>query len=307
MDFRRRSLLLFSLFIGLLVFSTASRAMDIAIALSQASGPHREFYDALFASRTTLPHHLKDAGNSESGLNGSVLQEADIVIAVGARATQEILANMRKPVLAALVSRSQYQSLSKSYPAANLSAMVLDHPASRHMRLASNVAPNIRQVGLLVGPDSRDLELGFSTAAVESGIKLMSRRVGNVDELLPQLEQLLQAGDALLMIPDPLIASQASARTILLTSYRYRKPIIAYSRAYVQAGALAAVFSTPEDAALDLADWLRTAGSSALRQSIEIVPTRFSVTVNRQVARSLGLDVPSDDELATRILTAVKR
>ena len=90
--------------------------MDVAVALSQASGPHRQFFDALLASKTTLPHQLKDAGNSESGLNSSVLQEADIVIAVGARATQEILVSLRKPVMAVLVSRSQYHSLSKSFP-----------------------------------------------------------------------------------------------------------------------------------------------------------------------------------------------
>lgn len=230
-----------------------------------------------------------------------------MIVAVGARATEEILKKFSAPILSVLVSRSQYRSLIAAYPDAALSAMVLDHPAARHMRLAGAVAPNVRTVGLIIGPDSLDLEKVFSTAAADSGVSLLSRRIGAVEDLLPQLEQLLQASDALLMIPDPIVASQASARTILLTSYRYRKPILAYSQAYVQAGALAAVYSSPEDVAGDLAAWLRSAGTESLRQPLVLNPVRFSVAVNRQVARSLGLDVPSDTELIDRIAGVARK
>lgn len=290
-----------------LALPTTARAMDIAIALSQSGGPHRVFAETLRMVATGIPHTLHDAGSVDTGLNAARLRQADLIIAVGARATQEVLPGAKRPVLSVLVSHAQYQSLSESYPDATYAAMVLDHPAARHMRLAGIVAPNIRQVGLLVGPDSIELERGFVAAAAEAGVRLTPRRVGSQEELLPQLEQLLQVSDALLMIPDPLVASQAAARTILLTSYRYRKPILAYSQAYVQAGALAAVFSAPEDVARDLADWLRSKGPADLQRGMEIPPQRFSIAVNRQVARALGMDVPGDEALAARVAGGVRR
>ncbi|MBR0565671.1 hypothetical protein J5J83_06015 [Azoarcus sp. L1K30] len=281
--------------------------MDIAIVLSQSGGAHRVFAETLRVVATGIPHTLRDAGSVDTGVNPERLRQADLIIAVGARATQEVLPGVKKPVLSVLVSRAQYQSLSESYPDAVYAAMVLDHPASRHMRLASIVAPNIKQIGLLVGPDSVELEQGFVAAAADAGVRLTPRRVGSQEELLPQLEQLLQVSDALLMIPDPLVASQAAARTILLTSYRYRKPILAYSQAYVQAGALAAVFSAPDDVARDLADWLRSKSPANLQKGTELQPQRFSVAVNRQVARALGMDVPSDEILAERVAGGARR
>jgi ABC-type uncharacterized transport system substrate-binding protein len=287
--------------ISLFAFAAPACAMDVAFALSHASGPHRQFFEAVQLARAPLPHQLSDGGNVDEGLDAGVLERADVIVAVGARATEEVLRKFRGPILSVLVSRAQYRSLGAAFPHAQLSAMVLDHPAIRHMRLASAVAPNVRRVGLLIGPESTELEKGFETAAADSGVTLLSRRIRSVEDLLPQLEQLLQASDALLMIPDPIVASQSSARTILLTSYRYRKPIIAYSQAYVQAGALAAVYSSPEDVAMDFGDWLRSAGPESLRQPLVLNPVRFSVAVNRQVARSLGLDVPSDSVLMERI------
>lgn len=282
--------------LAVLLAGSPAQALEIAVALSQPSGPHRQLREALAA--VPIPHRLSDAGNSQSGLDDALLLRADLIVAVGAQVTQEVLTRFKRPTMAVLVSRAQAQALGAAHPDAVFSAIVLDQPPIRHVRLAGVVAPGISQVGMLLGNEAIDLERGFASAANDTGLKLLTRRVGSPGDLLPQLEQLLKASDALLIIPDPIIASQSAARTILLTSYRYRRPILAYSHAYVEAGALAAVFSSPDDAAGDLADWLRTLSGAVVRLPTVKSPDRFSIGVNRQVARSLGLDVPSDEALA---------
>jgi ABC-type uncharacterized transport system substrate-binding protein len=112
----------------------------------------------------------------------------------------------------------------------------------------------------------------------------------------------LRGSDAFIAIPDPLLSRPSSARTILLTSYRFQKPVIAFSRAYVEAGALAAVFSTPESVAADVASWLDAGSGKTLKLPGLRGPASFEIAVNRQVARALGIRVPDDDEL--RRLTA---
>lgn len=294
-----RHRLLSAVLLSVILFASPARALEVAVVLSQPSGPHRQFRDLL--GGLTVPHRLTEAGDSVSGLDQQVLQRADLIIAVGAQVTQEVLARFRRPTMAVLVSRAQIDALGAAHAGASLSAIVLDQPAIRHLRLASAVAPGITQVGMLTGTGASGVERGFAAAATETGLKLVTRRVGSPGELLPQLEHLLEASDALLMIPDPIVASQSSARTILLTSYRYRRPILAYSHAYVEAGALAAVFSSPEDVAGDVADWLRTLSGNTIELPPIQSPRRFSLEVNRQVARALGLDVPDDEVLVERV------
>lgn len=279
-------------------------ALEVAVALSQPGGPHRQFHDALLTRSAAIAHRFIAAGDSQSGLDERALQRADLIVTVGVQVTQEVLARFRRPTMAVLVSRAQAEALQFANPGATFSAIVLDQPASRHMRLAHAVTPGVAQIGMLFGADGVEIERRFGAAAADAGLTLVSRRVGAPGELLPQLERLLESSDALLMIPDPVVASQSSARTILLTSYRYRRPILAYSRAYVEAGALAAVFSTPEDAARDLFDWLKTTDITLRLPPIQS-PQHFSVRVNRQVARSLGLDVPPDEALVERIARQV--
>ena len=72
-------------------------------------------------------------------------------------------------------------------------------------------------------------------------------------------------------------------------SYRYNKPVIAYSKKYVEAGALAAVFSSPDDVVAILAE--------QLQQNIHNATTDidnnkfFSIAVNRSVGRSLRIQL----------------
>jgi len=151
-------------------------------------------------------------------------------------------------------------------------------------------------VGLLLG-DNIDAEAALHAAVTGFGLTLATHRVRHDKELIAGLEEVLSASEVLLALPDPMLSSPTAARAILLTSYRYQKPIIAFSRAYVTAGALAAVFITPEQVASDLIDWLRTQDSTRVTLPSPQDPVSFEIAVNRQVARALGINVPDDGEL----------
>ena len=106
-----------------------------------------------------------------------------------------------------------------------------------------------RTLGVLLGPSNAALQAPLAQLAERLGYKLVVRQVNEQAALLPALQQTLEPSDALLALPDPLVFSRNTAQTVLLTSYRHQTPVIGYSRAYVTAGALAAVFSTPEQIA----------------------------------------------------------
>jgi ABC-type uncharacterized transport system substrate-binding protein len=93
-------------------------------------------------------------------------------------------------------------------------------------------------------------------------------------------------------LPDPLVFNKGTVQSLLLTTYRYQDPVIGFSQAYVKAGALAAVYSSPEQIGRQTGEALvRVLAGRALLLPLPEYPKYFSVSVNYQVARSLGLSV----------------
>ncbi|WP_168734319.1 ABC transporter substrate-binding protein [Pseudothauera nasutitermitis] len=223
-----------------------------------------------------------------------------MILAAGAPAAEAALSRSRTPVYAVLIGQKVFQDLRLRYPDAKLSAVLLDQPLERQLALMRAVLPEAQRVGVLLGPDTGALRGRLENAAAAAGLRLAAWPVSTQAEILPALERALDASDALLALPDPLAAGPGAARTILLTSYRYRRPVFAYSRAYVEAGALAAVFSTPGDVAREVADWLR-----GTRGGVRLPPPRparhFDVALNRQVARALHLDLPDEATVLARL------
>ncbi len=271
-------------------------ALEIALVLSQKGGAHALFAEALAASLAPGGHRLVDGGAAESGLDSEAIARADLVVTGGVAATEAVLRRTDRPTLAVLLSQGQYQVLRRQYPDAALSAIVLDQPPARQLALIAALLPDSRRVGVLFGPDTIGQETAFQIAAAEAGVQMVRESVSSAAQLMPVLERTLGSTDVLLALADPLLIGAGAARSLLLSSYRYGRPVVAYSRAYVDAGALAAVFSGPGDAARDVAEWLdeldgRTPSAPTMR-----APRHFEVAINQQVARALDLrivDVPT--------------
>ncbi|MFP5401400.1 MAG: ABC transporter substrate-binding protein [Gammaproteobacteria bacterium] len=282
--------------LGLALLCAPASALDVAVVVSQREGVHKAFADAFKRAAASLGHRVFDIGSPAEGLDDVALARADLVVASGEAAAELALARHVRPTLVTMIARSRFEALRKAHPQAPLSAWLLDQPLERQLRLLRAVLPERKRVGLLLGANA-DAEARLHGVAADFGLSLATRVVRNDKEVIASLEEVLSASEVLLALPDPMLTSPTAARSILLTSYRYQKPIIAFSRAYVTAGALAAVFITPEQVAGDLIDWLRSQNGKPLVLPPPRDPVSFEIAVNRQVARALGINVADDGEL----------
>lgn len=280
---------------------SVAHAMEVAVLVSEAGGRGQRFVEALDAALAPGVHRLAGAGLAGGEADTALLGRADLVLAVGHAAAERALRDSSRPVLAVLVGLRDLDRLKRAHPARDLGAVVLDQPLERHLRLVRAVLPDAKRVGVLLGPDSVVQLPGLQHAADALRLQADVHEVREVADLVPALDHLLFAGDALLPLPDGLVSGPAAARTILLTSYRHRRPVFAHSAAYVTAGALAAVFSTPEHVAVDVSDLLAAAKEPAALVRKIHSPRRFDVAVNRAVARALGLVVADEQVLRERI------
>ncbi len=265
--FRVRIWLLAGLLLGLVL--PARAGLDVAVVVSQRGGAHAAFAQAFSRAAAGLGHRVLDAGTPAEGLDDVALARADLVVASGDAALSAALRLNPRPTLAAMIGQARFDALRMAHPDRPLSAFTLDQPAERQFRLLKAVLPDARRAGVLLGPERGD-RVDLERAAAASGLDLFVRVIGDEAELIRGLEAVLRDSDSLIAVPDAMLSSPSAARSILLTSYRFQKPIVAFSRAYVDAGALAAIFTTPEQVAADLIAWLRLQKD----ESVQLPPPR---------------------------------
>ena len=284
-------------------FPVGAGATEAAIVLSKRNDVQTGLVDALRVALSSTPSvRLSDGGTAEGTLDEAVLKRADVVIAVGAEAADLMAARGTEPILAVMISSQNLRTLQQRHPRARLGGIALDQPLTRHMRLIRAALPKVTRVGILLGPQSATMRPALLDAGNRQGLTPVFEQIDDNDGLLPALERLLENSDAILAVPDPIAYNASTARPILLTTYRFRKPLVGYSQAYVTAGAIAAVYSAPADVARQAAEWLV---GQQVPARIDLPasegPRYFSVAVNRHVARSLMYPLADEEHLADSI------
>jgi putative ABC transport system substrate-binding protein len=279
----------------------AADNLKVLVVLSDTSAPYQSFATALNKSlpalmRTTVLEHPEQLSRD--------VPQADLIVAVGMKATELAAAQTGIPVLAVMIPRMGYEELlAQSSPkkiTRSFSAIYLDQPWIRRIDFWRAALPERRRIGLLHTPDTRIDVARLRHDVAQRGGSLVAQPVLSADELFSGLESVLANSDVLLAIPDSLIYSSSNIRNILLTSYRRGVPLIGLSQAYVNAGALCAIFSTPEQLA-------EQTGATVIlfarnRQLPERqYPAAFTIAVNQQVARSLGIAVPTEEAIRNRM------
>lgn len=224
----------------------------------------------------------------------------DGVIALGYRAAESVnLVDAPVPTVYAMLPMRQAEGL-LAKAGGRRAALVLDQPLARQLRLIRLALPEVRRVGALVGPATLERARQAADVAADLGLVFEIELVKDDRELAPALNRLLPRVDALLALPDPAVHHSQSVPHILLTTFHARVPVIAYSEAYVLAGALIGLYSSEEQLVSETLQ-LATGLVQGRRRAGLHFPARFVVSVNPVVERSLGLRLPSANELQRRL------
>ena len=303
---RLRSLLL-SCWLGCCAVSTA-QAATVVIVSSERSPAYAQAAQALVSE-------LERSGGSRyemllltaTEFAGVADLKPKLFVALGAQAAQALAQTaLTAPVLCALLPRSSFERVLRSSgrkASSQLSALYLDQPLSRQLGLIQLALPEARRIAVLWGPESQAQAGALRVLAQARGLSLLEASLKPDELVFPALKKVLEDADVLLALADPQVFNSSSIQNILLTSFRAKVPLVAFSPAYVQAGALLALHVTPEQVGQQAA-----AMATAVLQGKDLPATPlysqdFSVAVNAHVARSLGLMLDGE-ALRKRLLRA---
>ena len=294
----RSALTLLACLVPLMAFAPAAHAYDRILVLVGTPSNTSEEFIREFKGRLDSRNGRQVSVRAIADTPAFQVDKGTLVIAVGVQALQyAVKQNGNHAVLGVLIPQPVFGKL-QAASNDNLSAILLDQPPSRQMRLLHRLLPQAKSVGILLGPTSTRNGEALGKAASDRNLKAVVTPIQQESDLTPALKSMLELSDALLAVPDPLVHQPGTAQTLLLTSYRYQKPVIGYSQAYVTAGALAAVYSSPADIARQAAEIADQFPERQKALPLPQPPRYFSVGINRQVARSLGLDLQDAELLA---------
>lgn len=278
-------------------FAFGADELRVLVVLSESTTPYQTFAKT-FRQNLSSNVHVSVLEHPEDFSANDL--PADLIVTVGVKATDRMMGEAT-PVLAVMVPSATYLDLlEKQTRVKQISAIYIDQPLSRQVALLDAVLPESPRVGVLYSTESRINLNELRTELDRQGYKLVAKQVRGSETLSSDLDDVLEHSDVLLAIPDSTIFNSSYIRNILLSSYRKRIPLVGLSQAYVNAGALCAIFSTPEQLAAQT-----SAETNAFAQTRHLpapqAPSLFTVAVNKEVARTLDVTTKSPDLLHMQI------
>lgn len=281
------------LFLCLLPNLCAASKMHVLLVPSGNAAPYHLFSDAL---RQSLPPDIQIDELRLEDFSGK--EKADLVVTVGMKAAKLVAQQASMPVIAAMIPSYSYAALKAARPA-GLTGLFVDQPWAQQVSFLRTAFPKRRLVGVLTSPDSGlDIDK-LRTLLQDAGKSLVSEAVPR-GTLFDRLEKVLSRSQILLVVPDIAIYNSNTIRDIMLSSYRHRVPVVGFSQAFVNAGALCAIYSTPDQLAAQAGLMI-----NAYQRQKELpgpeYPKLFKISVNHEVANMLGIPIRSDELLTLEL------
>lgn len=276
-----------------------AQAAVVAVVLSDDSAPYHEAADAI-ESALKPQHTIIKVLSDKLTVSGSALSRASLLVTVGVKAADQMAGQGgNTPVLAVLVTEDWYQSQGRAKLGAggrNAGVIVLEQPFSRQFRLVKSAFPKATKVGVVVGRKNAGLLEDLQVAAEAENLTLVNAVAESEAALVATIGQVLKEADLLLAVPDVEVLNRNTVQSVLMTTYRYRDPVVGYSKALSRAGALVSLYSSPEQIGRQAGEVAVKALNGGKLPGMQW-PRYFSVSVNEHVARSLGINAPPEETL----------
>lgn len=296
---------------GLLVAKNATgdaiRHTQHILVLQSANGePYSEFtVEFRQILQTANPDYIQAVqiaslwDNPDPVLNK--LTADDVLVAVGTRATETAFqSKTRATILSVLVPRLTAKNMSSLYrnQSHKVCTIYLDQPMWRYFLLVKQVMGASGTVGAVLGPttETEADELKLTARQIHVNLVLANTRE-HKNNPLTTLESIIRDTKAVLALPDPVVYNRYTLPPLLLTTFRYHVPVIGFSEAFVNAGAVAGVYSEPDQIG-------RQAAEMILHDELgsgDRYPVYFHVSFNQAVAHALDITVP-DQKTAEALL-----
>ena len=217
----------------------------------------------------------------------------DYVIAVGAKQALHVDFSKYPKRIAVMLTAKQAEVSDMA------SAIFIEPPLGRQLKLANLLVPGNKKLGLLVNNEQDKINV-FSTLTDTEKMMLKVVNIEEYDNINQALFHVLKDTRLLLGHYNNEIYNAKNIKNILITSYRQRKVLIGPSRAYLKAGSFSTTFSDLSHIALRIIEVVKHHKNSGQWLKADYNP-HYRILFNSQVARSLNIRILDEDFLKQKM------
>jgi ABC-type uncharacterized transport system substrate-binding protein len=241
---------------------------------------------------------------SGSTLSNLLRKRFDLIITIGtdaARATRFTAG--KAPVLNIMTTKDAFESIwgQRKDGSGKVSAVYLEQPADRQLKFINLVLPHNKNCGVLLGNRSSHLSTDLNLAASGTRLELNIVDISVSRKPIDAIRDIIEDNDVILVLPGTDGFTPNVAKWLLYMAYQREIPVIGFSKALVDAGALGAVHTTPEQIGRQAAEIVFRAAINSSgktdkpwRLPSPQYPRYFDVSINGSVARTLKLNLQPD-------------
>ncbi len=260
-----------------------------------------EYEEAIRGFKGTIAHQIVAVydmdGDLDRGRNQLAEIESkvkpDLIFAVGIWALQAVVSRPpTTPVVYAMVLNPQTVIGADTK---NITGASINVPVEQQMWLFKQLGPQIKRIGVVFNRAKTGyLVRRAQTVARNEGLELVIREINTAKDAIGALESLQDGIDALWLVPDETVLSQAVVQQMLLLSYRWKIPLLGLSDRHAQMGALFALsFASGEDIGRQAGELAQAILAGRPVTDVPYTNARkLYLTVNLKAAQKLGLEVP---------------
>ena len=179
--------------------------------------------------------------------------------------------------------------------------ILLDQPITRYLSFIKLLLGSSK-IGVIKSKSNAFDSEQIHNLNTSLGIQLDQRLFSSGDNPVNIVRDLIRKNDVLLSLPEPEVYNRNTLKGILLTAYRQNKPMISYSPSQVTSGALAAIYSSPQNIGHQISALLnKILQDLSFRPESVYFASEFDVRINQNVAKSLGLHLPDKEDLINQL------
>ena len=289
---------------GLQCFATSSIAQDVEhvlFVLSRDAPNYTKIVDLVQAglSDEKKAYSFSILSKDADAEIDRAIKEATIIVTLGTGAADAAISrDPNKPLIASLITDSAFTDLAQKYRgstskalASGINVILLDQPLQRSTGLASLLFPKLKKLAIMLGPSSDTKVLEHADQLKSNGIISQFLSITATDNPIHKIDPVIKRTDVFIPVPDSHLINVTTAKWILQLGYKYSVPVIGFSKNYANAGALAAVYSSPENVARQTLEVLREHNVRDYRFNRIHVPKYCTVTINTTVAWHLDIQI----------------
>lgn len=292
-----RKLLALALFLSLSFLASPAAAARVAVLMSAKVA---EYEEALRGFKEATPHQIVAVYDMDGDVDRGRKYLADIetkvkpdlIFAVGSWALQVVVSRPTSvPVVYAMVLNPP--SIVGT-DGRNVTGASMNVPVEQPIRLLKQLGSQIKRIGVIYNrARTGSLVKRAQVVAREEGLELVTREISSAKDVVAALESFQDGIDALWIVPDETVLSQAVIQQMLLFSYRRKVPVLGLSDRHAQMGALFALsFASGEDIGRQAGELAQAILGGRPAADVPYTNARkLFLVVNLKAAQKLGLEI----------------